>query len=131
MNQGSVKSAVSHKEIASEFLSFAASTNVREGYGKHVAQGFRHHNPYFRGDANSLMLAQEENAKTYPSKVLEIKHVIEDGDLVAIHAHVKLKPDDVGLALVHIFRFEGDRIAELWDIAQQLPENSPNQYGAF
>ena len=36
-----------------------------------------------------------------------------------------LKPGDRGIALVHIFRFEAGRIAELWDIGQPVPENSP------
>jgi len=32
---------------------------------------------------------------------------------------------------VHIFRFKGGRIAELWDIGVQEPEDSPNQHGLF
>ena len=35
------------------------------------------------------------------------------------------------LALVHIFRFEGHRVAELWDIGQAAPDNSPNENGMF
>jgi predicted SnoaL-like aldol condensation-catalyzing enzyme len=34
-------------------------------------------------------------------------------------------------ALAHIFRFENGRIAELWDIAQPAPSDSPNQNGMF
>jgi predicted SnoaL-like aldol condensation-catalyzing enzyme len=33
--------------------------------------------------------------------------------------------------LVRIFRFEGDRIVELWDVGQQAPKNSPNDNGVF
>jgi predicted SnoaL-like aldol condensation-catalyzing enzyme len=32
---------------------------------------------------------------------------------------------------MQIFRFKENKIAEMWDIAQQQPENSPNQYGMF
>lgn len=56
---------------------------------------------------------------------------MQEGDLVAVHARVRMKPGDPGVALVHIFRFEGDRIAELWDIGQAPPENSPNEHGMF
>jgi len=77
-----------------------------------VAPAFRHHNPYFAGDAESLMRAMEENARQNPGKSLRIVHALEDGDLVAIHGHVKMKPSDRGIALVHVFRFEGDRIAD-------------------
>src|SRR6266487_2197954 len=121
----------SHKEVALSFLRIAASGNVREAFQKHVAPGFRHHNPYFRGDAESLMIGMEENAAKYPNKVLEIQRAIEEGDLLAVHSRVRMKPDDPGVALVHIFKFQGDRIVELWDLGQPVPENSPNENGMF
>lgn len=71
------------------------------------------------------------NARQNPSKRLDILHVLEDGDLVAVHSHVRQTPDDRGAAMVHLFRFEGDRIAELWDIGQPVPAESPNPNGMF
>jgi hypothetical protein len=41
------------------------------------------------------------------------------------------KPGDNGAAVVHTFRFEGDRIAELWDIGQPVPADSVNDNGMF
>ena len=29
------------------------------------------------------------------------------------------------------FRFQGDRIVELWDLGQPVPEKSPNENGMF
>ena len=122
---------MSQKESAVDFLRRAASGEVREAYRRYAAPDFRHHNAFFKGDAASLMLAQEENARQYPNKILEIKHVLEDGDLVAVHSHVRMNAGDRGAALVHIFRFEGGRVAELWDIGQPVPEDSPNENGMF
>jgi hypothetical protein len=34
-------------------------------------------------------------------------------------------------AVVHIFRFEHDRIAELWDVGQPVSKDSPNENGMF
>lgn len=114
-----------------EFLRHAASGNVREAYEKHVCPEFRHHNPFFKGNAESLMAAMEENAAKNPDKVLEIQRALEDGNLVAVHSKVTLKPGDPGVAVVHIFRFQGNHIAELWDIGQAAPENSANEHGMF
>lgn len=119
------------KEKAVSFLQLAASREVREAYDRFTGPDFRHHNPFFRGDADSLMLAMEENAIKNPQKVLEVKRVIEDGDIVAVHSHVKQNQDDIGVAVVHIFRFHNDLIVELWDVGQPIPENSPNENGAF
>jgi predicted SnoaL-like aldol condensation-catalyzing enzyme len=120
-----------NKDAAVAFLKLASSGDVREAYSKFVGKGFRHHNPYFEGSANSLQAGMEENAQQNPDKALEVKRVIAEGDLVVVHAHVRHKPDNLGAALVHIFRFENDRIVELWDLGQPLLEESPNQYGIF
>jgi predicted SnoaL-like aldol condensation-catalyzing enzyme len=120
-----------NKDAAVAFLKLASSGDVREAYSKFVGKGFRHHNPYFEGSADSLQAGMEENAQQNPDKALEVKRVIAEGDLVVVHAHVRHKPDDLGAALVHIFRFENDRIVELWDLGQPLLEESPNQYGIF
>ncbi len=121
----------SRKQAALSFLRLAASGKVREAYQDHVAPDFRHHNVYFRGDAESLMKGMEENAVKNPNKVLEVRRAIEEGDLVAVHSHVRMKPGDRGVALVHIFKFRDDRIVELWDLGQPVPENSPNENGMF
>jgi predicted SnoaL-like aldol condensation-catalyzing enzyme len=119
------------KESAQTFLRLAASGQAREAFQKYVAPGFRHHNAFFRGDAESLRMAMEENAVKNPDKVLEIQRALEDDALVAVHSRVRQKPGDRGAAVVHIFRFEGDRIVELWDLGQPVPENSPNENGMF
>ena len=124
-------SAGTRKDAAQSFLRLAASGNPREAFTRYAGEGFRHHNPFFRGDAESLIAGMEDNAARNPDKVLTIRHVLEDGDLVAVHSHVRLKPSDRGMALMHLFRFEGDRVVELWDIGQPVPEDSPNQYGMF
>ncbi|MHA7136800.1 nuclear transport factor 2 family protein [Rossellomorea arthrocnemi] len=119
------------KERAISFLELVASGNVSEAYESHTGPGFRHHNPYFPGDADSLMSAMEENAAGNPDKILEVKRAIEEGESVAVHSHVRQNPDDLGVAVVHIFRFQNDRIVELWDVGQAIPEDSPNENGVF
>ena len=119
------------KEIVVSFLQLVASGEVREAYNRYIGPDFHHHNPFFRGDADALMLAMEENATKNPHKVLEVKRVIGEGDIVVVHSHVKQKQDDLGVAVVHIFRFHNDLIVELWDVGQPIPENSPNENGVF
>jgi len=120
-----------NKDAAISFLKMASRGDVSEAYSKFVGPGFRHHNPYFDGSAETLMTAMEENARENPNKTLDVKRAIAEGDLVAVHSHVRQRPDDRGAAVVHIFRFEEGRIVELWDLGQEVPEESPNQYGIF
>ena len=123
--------SIARKDAAASFLRLASAGKVKDAYQLYVDANFRHHNPYFQGTAEALSAAMQENAAQFPQKAIEIKRVLADGDLVAVHAHVRLKPGDLGVATIHIFRFEGDRIVELWDVGQAVPENSPNRNGMF
>lgn len=119
------------EDAAVEFLTLVVAGKVSEAYERHVGPGFRHHNPYFRGDAASLMEAMQSNAAKNPNKVLEVQIALQDDEHVAVFSRVRQHPSDLGGAVVHIFRFEGQRIAELWDIGQAVPEDSPNENGMF
>jgi predicted SnoaL-like aldol condensation-catalyzing enzyme len=119
------------REIATAFLKLAASGKVDEAYDKYVSANFRHHNPHFKGDATSLKAGMAEAGAKFPNTTLEVQRVFEEGDLVAVHSRVKHAPDTPDIAVVHIFRVEGDRIAELWDVGQEEPANSPNENGMF
>lgn len=122
---------ISQREIAISFLELASSGKVREAYSKYVSQDFRHHNPFFRGDRESLMFAMEENWTKNPDKKLEIKFTLEDRDLVATFSHVQQNTGDPGAAVVHIFRFKDDLIIELWDVGQAIRQDSVNENGMF
>ncbi|HYV95056.1 MAG TPA: hypothetical protein VE978_24995, partial [Chitinophagales bacterium] len=81
-------SGKSLKEAAVDFLRLASSGNVREAYEKHVAQDFRHHNPYYIGDRESLMKGMEDAAKSHPNKEFTMMRALQDADLVAVHSRV-------------------------------------------
>lgn len=121
----------SKKEIASEFLILCAKGKPQEAFVKFADNKFKHHNAYFKGDAETLMLAMEESAKENPNKIFEIKRALEDGDLAAVHSHIRQNPQELGAAVIHIFRFEADKIVELWDFGQPVPENIVNENGMF
>jgi len=129
--EGGAMKRQSLKDAAIGFLKLVASGKVQEAYERHIGQSFRHHNPYFRDDAQSLQTAMAENSAQNPNKSLDVQFALEDGDRVAVFSRIKQKPDDRGSAVVHIFRFEGDRIAELWDVGQAIPEKSLNENDMF
>lgn len=117
--------------IATEFLSMAAAGQVREAYERHVADAFIHHNAYFPGDRESLLVAMEQSAQAEPNKSFTVKQVIESGDRVAVLSHLRRAGVDKEYAVVHILRFEGAMIVEMWDVGQEIPDDSPNALGMF
>lgn len=107
------------------------ATGNRAGAEGLVTTGARHHNPYFRAGMPALLDAIMAAAAASTEHDIDVKHVLADGEYVAVHSHVHQARGDAGVAVVHLFRFEGDRIAEFWDIGQPIPADNPNMDGMF
>ncbi len=123
---------MTNKEAAVSFLKTAGLGNPREAYDKFAAPNFIHHNQYFKGDRDSRMSAMIEAHQKSPNRLIDVKQVFEDGNTVVTHSLVVRKnPAEQHIAVVHIFRFEGDKVAELWDVGMLLINNSPNENGPF
>jgi predicted SnoaL-like aldol condensation-catalyzing enzyme len=122
---------ISHKNAAISFLHLVVAGKIKEAYETYVRQDMLHHNTAFAGDAASLEKAMEENYSQFPHKIIDDKHALEDGGFVTVHSHVRVRAEDPGFAVVHLFRFQDDHIVEMWDIGQAVPENSPNENGMF
>ena len=120
-----------NRQLAIDFLRLASSGQSREAFNKFVAAGFKHHNAFFKGDAESLILGMEENAKRSPAKIFEVKKTLLEGNLVMTYSCVKQDPNDTGALVVHIFRFDAGKIVELWDIGQAIPTEIINENGMF
>jgi predicted SnoaL-like aldol condensation-catalyzing enzyme len=118
------------KEAALTFLRLASEGKVNEAFER-IAPGFRHHSPSFEGDAEALKAGMAASARDNPLQALDVQHALEDGDLVAVHSHFRQQPGERGAAVVHIFRFRGDKLIELWDLGQSVPADSPNGNGMF
>lgn len=123
---------MTQKEIAQAFLQRAGSGNVEEAFAQFVAENFTHHNQYFKGDRASLAAAMEQASRDSPNAAIDVYHIYEDGQTVITHSRVtRADPSAPAIAVVHIFRFDQDKIVELWDISQPIVPNSPNENGLF
>ncbi len=120
-----------NRDIATDFLRMCSRGEVREAYERYVSADFVHHNAWFPGDRESLLRAMEQSAAAEPNKSFEVKQVIDGGDRVAVLSHLKRASAGVEYAVVHIARFAGGKIVELWDLGQEIPKDSPNALGMF
>ena len=128
------------KKIAVEFLSLVGSGRPKDRL-RFFTPDCKTHNPYVVGGMNELIDAMIAVQKQGSEGIIEgskadfkldIKQVLADGDLVAVHTTISSsKPSGGGLRQVHLFRFSGDKIVEYWDITQMVPENALNAAGAF
>jgi len=119
------------KKAAIDFLQLTATGNVNEAFYLYVSPDFRHHNMHFKGDAESLKAAMLESAAYLPEKQLEVRLAVAEENMVAVYSKVTISPGEPGIALVHFFRFQDDKIVELWDLAQSPPDEIINEKGLF
>ncbi|MGJ3234177.1 nuclear transport factor 2 family protein [Marivirga sp.] len=119
----------SEKQIALSFLKMVASGQAEEAFKNYVSEDFKHHNPYFKGDAKSLKNAMLEDSENNPKKELKILRSLADDEFIAVHSHVKQNPIDAGFVLVHFFKFKNQEIIELWDLGQEIPDEIINENG--
>jgi predicted SnoaL-like aldol condensation-catalyzing enzyme len=122
---------MTNKEMAVDFIRNCADGHADKAFQTYAGKNFKHHNAFFKGDANTLMNAMLESDKQIPNRSFEIKRVIAEGDTVAIHSHMKPSPEHLGYATMHILRFDNGKIAEMWDFAQEIPKDMANENGMF
>jgi predicted SnoaL-like aldol condensation-catalyzing enzyme len=99
----------------------------------------RHHNPLTKPGIRALLESAGQVAASGtatwgfdPSTgKFDVENVIAEGDLVLVHTSFGPNvPGKLGgLRQAHIFRIEGGKIAEYWDITQTIPKESPNVAG--
>lgn len=116
-------------ETAKSFLQLAGTGRVDEAFDRFVSNDFIHHNQYFEGNRDALRKAMIEAHQSDPNESIEIKYCYEENHTVITHSLVKKQKMDI--AVVHIFRFRGDEIVELWDLGQPIEKDSPNENGLF
>lgn len=122
--------AQENKAAAIRFLQLAASGRVAEAYER-VGPDFKHHNPWFKAGAAALSAGMEANAKNNPHKSFEVLRALAEADLVTVHSRVRQKPGDPFASVMHLFRFAGELIVELWDVGAGEQGDSPNADGLF
>ena len=90
---------------------------------QYVGKEYLQHNPMVADGGQAFVDAFAPFLKQNPKSRASIKRVIAEGDLVALHVHSQLSPEDKGEAVVDIFRFDKDgKIMGHWDVIQAVPK---------
>jgi predicted SnoaL-like aldol condensation-catalyzing enzyme len=125
------------REIVGEYFKLITMQKFEEGL-RFFAPDCKTHNPYISGNmtdiTKAMMAANKEGRAQSPDASFTVRYILEDRNMVAAYTQLlsnKAKPAAGGLRQVHLFRFEGDKIVEYWDVTQQIMPDMPNADGAF
>lgn len=97
---------------------------------RYLTPEYHQHNPTIPSGSAGLREQFTNFFQQFPNLIVERKRVIAEGDMVAIHAHYRLSPEDRGQAVVDIFRVKKQKngqlkIVEHWDSVQDVPSAPP------
>lgn len=121
-----------NKKIAVAFLTMIFNEHkVAEAFKLYSVPEYKQHNPYAASGADAAIKFFEGYFSKMPGAHTDIKRVIAEGDLVAIHNNPKSSATDRGSAVVDIFRVVNGRVVEHWDVVQSIPEKSANENTMF
>ena len=120
-----------NKQLVLDFLSMIIAGKIDEAYEKYIDMNGKHHNAFTAAGFLALREGMKGNDQQFPHKKMEVKHVLGDGDLVAVHSHMILDPGKTEVAVVHLMRIEEGKIVEMWDCGQVIPNEQKNVDGMF
>lgn len=121
----------SNKNTVIGYYQMAFEGNPEKAVTKYLGDRYIQHNPEAEDGSDSFIGFVHYLRSEYPELRLEIKRVIAEGDLVATHSNLILKPGEPGRALADFFRLEDGKVVEHWDVIQDVPDHSANPNGMF
>jgi predicted SnoaL-like aldol condensation-catalyzing enzyme len=121
-----------NKGIAVAFYKIIFEGRVEDAFRLYAGHPYRQHNPLVEDGMEGLKKFVAWVMSNHPEASYEIKRVFADGDHVVLHSHWHgLSDNPRGEAVVDIFRLEGGKVLEHWDVIQTIPENSANANTMF
>lgn len=94
---------------------------------RYWADVYIQHNPYV-GDGREAVktFLQGLGIDSWPTQQVKFERVIAEGDLVMVQTAQPKSENSPGTVIVDIFRVENGKIAEHWDVIQQIPTDATN-----
>ena len=116
------------KLVADFYLQLFGDKNVAV-IDNYISDTYIQHNPALPDGKDTLKKAATEWFKGAPKEKIDIQHLGADGNFVYIHTKASRGAKIV--SVIDIFRIENDKIAEHWDVIQEVPEKSANPHPLF
>jgi predicted SnoaL-like aldol condensation-catalyzing enzyme len=131
-SNGAADVTAANKKIAVEFFNvLLVEKKPREAFQRYAGENYIQHNPVAAdGHEPAIKFLSDWFAKN-PRAIIQIKRVIAEGDIVAIHHHMRTSPEARGSAAVDMFRVQNGKVVEHWDVVQPIPEKSANPHPMF
>jgi len=120
-----------NKKTVTAFEDAALNQKDFDAAAKCLGPRYTQHNPSAADGPDGLKAYIAFLKDKFPNNRSEIKRIFADGDFVIVHDHAVREAGTRGVAIVNIYKLEGGKVIEHWDVIQPVPEQAANNNGMF
>lgn len=121
---------VDTRALVTEFARmFYTERDVRGAFERFVAEDYIQHNPTIP-DGRAAAIEMLTPKFSTPGARFAIERILVDGDHALIHVKAMFPGNPVA-AVADIYRIEGGRVVEHWDVLQRMPDEVANDHPMF
>src|SRR5450432_39617 len=125
----SLNQTITNKKMVADFYQELFGDKNVGAIDQYIGDTYIQHNPALPDGKDALKKGVAVWFKGQPKDTVDVKHLGADGNLVYIHT--KSKMGNKTYSILDIFRVENGKIAEHWDILQEVPAKSANSHPMF
>lgn len=116
------------KLVANLYQEVFGDKNI-EAVDKYIGDNYIQHNPGVADGKEALKAVLKVWFKNAPKEKIDIQHIGADGNFVYIHT--KSRQGNKTISVMDIFRIDGSKIVEHWDVMQEVPAKAANDHPMF
>lgn len=120
-----------NKELVQRFWKVVFNQHDLATANALISDGYIQHNPHVATGRDGFNHHFSRVFQNFPELSSTIKRIIAEDDYVVLHSCTQRTPAVRGKAHMDIFRIENGKIAEHWDVIQEIPEESANDNTMF
>lgn len=117
---------MTNKELAATFFDEFFNKHDFSAIDRYISPEYIQHDYNVPDGREGFRKHFEHFFEIFPQFRVDVKHIISDGDMIAVRGYGVTDPGNIEVLVVDTYRVEHDMLAEHWGTVQQLP---PEQFG--
>lgn len=113
--------SIENRQVVTKFLDLInREGKVREAFETYAHENYVQHNPACEvGREGAIALIEQIVAM--PGFQPSVKRLVVEDDIVVSHMHLDFGEHSPGFAVADIWRLQGGKLIEHWDVIQEVP----------
>lgn len=113
---------MTHKQLILKFYEEVFNNHDIDATVKYMREDYIQHNPGVPQGRDGFIEAFRKKFAAVPTFHLDVKRIIVEDDMAAVHIHANGMPGGNESVVVDFYRFQDGLLAEHWDCLMPIPK---------